>query len=76
MSAKRVCKCGCGRSIDHKHPNAKFLNQRHKDKYWNRENPRGQFGYRNPNNPLSSKNPDSPIFDPEWDRHPHDIDQD
>ena len=31
---KRVCKCGCEKSIEHKHPNAKFYNKRHKDKYW------------------------------------------
>lgn len=31
----RKCKCGCGKSIEHKHPNAKFFNARHKDKYWN-----------------------------------------
>lgn len=37
----RLCKCGCGKSIEHKHKNAKFYNNRHKDKYWNRVNPRG-----------------------------------
>ena len=42
---RRECKCGCGESINHKHPNAKFLNQRHKDKYWNKVNPRG-LGFR------------------------------
>ena len=41
----RKCKCGCGKSIEHKHPNAKFYNQRHKDRYWNWENPRGKFAY-------------------------------
>ena len=45
MSAKRTCKCGCGHSIEHKHPNAKFLNKRHKDKYWNWVNPRGKFAH-------------------------------
>ena len=41
----RKCKCGCGKSIEHKHPNAKFYNQKHKDKYWNYVNPRGIFEY-------------------------------
>lgn len=41
----RKCKCGCGADISKKHPNAKFVNARHKDKYWNRVNPRG-FGLR------------------------------
>lgn len=40
---KRKCKCGCGADISHKHVNAKFLNTEHKDKYWNRVNPRGKF---------------------------------
>lgn len=40
---KRFCKCGCGVSINHKHINAKFLNQRHKDTYHNLNNPRGKF---------------------------------
>lgn len=39
----RTCKCGCGASISHKHQNAKFLNQKHKDRYWNEVNPRGKF---------------------------------
>lgn len=34
----RKCKCGCGKSINHKHPNAKFYNQKHKDNFWNKEN--------------------------------------
>ena len=38
---ERRCKCGCGASLKKKHPNAKFLSQRHKDKYWNFVNPRG-----------------------------------
>lgn len=38
---KRKCKCGCGANIDHKHINAKFLNQKHKDRYHNKNNPRG-----------------------------------
>ncbi len=40
IKTKRHCKCGCGKPI-HGHPNKKFLNKRHKDKYWNRVNPRG-----------------------------------
>jgi len=31
----RKCKCGCGASIDHKHPNAKFLSTKHKDRFHN-----------------------------------------
>lgn len=38
--AKRKCACGCGQQFSG-HPNKKFLNQRHKDKYHNRTNPRG-----------------------------------
>ena len=41
----RVCKCGCGASINHKHPNAKFLNKVHKDNYWNAVNTRGTALY-------------------------------
>ncbi len=37
---KNVCKCGCGQSFMG-HPNKKFLNSHHKDRYWNKENPRG-----------------------------------
>ena len=36
----RKCKCGCGKDITHKHINAKFLNLMHKDRFWNKENPR------------------------------------
>lgn len=39
----RKCKCGCGKNINHKHPNAKFLNQKHKDMFHNWNNPRGKF---------------------------------
>lgn len=42
---KRICKCGCGHSIAHKHPNARFLNQKHKDNYHNWNNPRGKFAH-------------------------------
>ena len=42
---QRVCKCGCGKSIEHKHPNTKFYNKHHKDKYWNMKNPRGNFAH-------------------------------
>jgi hypothetical protein len=38
------CKCGCGAVIKG-HPNKKFFNQKHKDRFWNRENPRGKFAY-------------------------------
>ena len=48
--AKKLCKCGCGSSIKKKHPNAKFLNKRHKDKYWNKVNPRGIYAHLNSNN--------------------------
>jgi hypothetical protein len=41
----RKCKCGCNTSIEHKHPNAKFYNQKHKDKYHNKTNPRGSRGH-------------------------------
>ena len=41
----RVCSCGCGKSIKHKHVNAKFYNQKHKDNYHNRTNPRGKFAH-------------------------------
>jgi hypothetical protein len=61
---KRLCKCGCGSSINHKHKNAKFLNQRHKDRHHNTVNPRGKFAFMNSN---------SPEFDPFWDRHPFDL---
>lgn len=41
----RKCRCGCGNSIEHKHPNAKFLNKKHKDRYHNLNNPRGYFSH-------------------------------
>ena len=37
---KRLCKCGCGKTVKG-HPNKKFFNTKHKDRYWNRVNPRG-----------------------------------
>jgi hypothetical protein len=43
----RRCKCGCGNSIEHKHPNAKFINKKHKDRYHNLNNPRGRYEYLN-----------------------------
>jgi len=46
----RKCACGCGKSISHKHPNAKFFNQKHKDTFHNWNNPRGKFAHLNPNN--------------------------
>jgi len=33
----RTCKCGCNKSIEHKHSNARFYNSKHKDKYWNNQ---------------------------------------
>jgi len=39
----KKCKCGCGHSMKGKHPNAKFWSQKHKDRYWNRVNPRGMY---------------------------------
>ena len=44
--AKRLCQCGCGTKITG-HPNKKFFNTKHKDKYWNKKNPRGfALGFR------------------------------
>lgn len=45
MTETRRCKCGCGTNINLMHPNAKFVNQRHKDKYHNWNNPRGKFAH-------------------------------
>lgn len=39
---KRLCKCGCGKVVKG-HPNKKFVNTKHKDKYHNRVNPRGIY---------------------------------
>lgn len=44
---KKLCKCGCGCDISNKHANAKFKNNKHKDKYWNMINPRGKFRHLN-----------------------------
>ena len=63
----RTCKCGCGVSIKNKHPNAKFLNQKHKDSYHNKTNPRGIYAFMNIN---------SPDYNPEWDRHIFDVEGD
>lgn len=46
---ERRCKCGCG-SVVRGHPNKRFVNQQHKDRYWNRVNPRGKFAHLNPEN--------------------------
>jgi len=43
----RLCLCGCGINISNKHINAKFFNQKHKDKFHNKNNPRGYFAYLN-----------------------------
>ena len=45
----KYCACGCGTKISG-HPNKKFFNQRHKDKYHNRTNPRGYFAHLNDKN--------------------------
>lgn len=29
------CKCGCGKDISNKHPNARFYNAKHKDRFYN-----------------------------------------
>ena len=50
MKRKR-CKCGCGQIVEG-HPNKKFINKKHKDKYWNRVNPRGKFAHLHPDNIL------------------------
>ena len=50
MKPKR-CKCGCGHIIKG-HPNKKFLNTKHKDKYHNRVNPRGYFAPKKTNETL------------------------
>lgn len=60
----KKCACGCGASITHKHPNARFLNQRHKDHHHNITNPRGRFAHLNP---------DRPEYDPLYDQHPFDL---
>jgi hypothetical protein len=55
MAKQRQCKCGCGKVITG-HPNKKFFNKKHKDKYWNRVNPRGLALQRGSNiyyNPYS-----------------------
>lgn len=57
----RKCKCGCGQSINHKHPNALFVSQKHKDKFWNQVNPRGKFVH------LKDRSYD--------DRHPFDLEK-
>jgi len=40
MAKQKRCKCGCGMVIIG-HPNKKFVNTKHKDRYHNRTNPRG-----------------------------------
>ena len=46
---QRRCKCGCGQVVTG-HPNKKFLNKKHKDRYWNERNPRGYFAHLHPKN--------------------------
>ena len=59
--ANRTCKCGCGKSIDHKHPNAKFYNQKHKDKFHNWNNPRGKFAH------LDKTNSEDILYEEDYD---------
>jgi len=40
MKEERTC-AYCGNSIDHKHPNARFCNKKHKDRFHNINNARG-----------------------------------
>ena len=48
MKIKR-CKCGCGNVVTG-HPNKKFFNKKHKDRYHNITNPRGYFSHLHPDN--------------------------
>ena len=43
---QKRCKCGCGQIIKG-HPNKKFFNTKHKDKYHNFTNPRGYYAHLN-----------------------------
>lgn len=36
----RICACGCKTNIEHKHPNARFFSQKHKDKFHNETDPK------------------------------------
>jgi len=69
----RTCKCGCGKSIEHKHVNAKFLNSRHKDKFWNKTKPRG-YGLFPKFTSEGYKIKNGTAFD-EWDEPVYDIDE-
>lgn len=44
MKKKRWCKCGCN-SIVIGHPNKRFCNKKHKDRYHNKTNPRGYYAH-------------------------------
>lgn len=65
-STKHFCK-GCSCDISHKHPNAKFHNQRCKDAYWNRVNPRG-LGIELTTLVRDRQN-DEDDYDGSWDAH-------
>lgn len=43
------CKCGCGKVVKG-HRNKLFFNKHHKDRYWNKVNPRGIFAHLHPDN--------------------------
>jgi len=62
MANKRKCKCGCGADISHKHLNAKFFNQKHKDTYHNRANPRGKFAHLHPDNQDDDHDPGDDMY--------------
>lgn len=63
----RFCKCGCGKSIMDKHPNARFFNQKHKDAYWNKTNPRGIRAFQVTDRCF--------YYDDTFERHPFDLEQ-
>ena len=57
----------CGKDISNSHPNKKFCCQKHKDRFYNENNPRGYYAY------LKQK--ETPDYrDYEDDIHPHDPD--
>ena len=69
---KRKCQ-NCDKSIDHKHPNAKFCRTKCKDKFHNRNNPRG-YGVSwteccDTDYDRWKKGADEASFDPGWDGH-------
>lgn len=62
----RTCKCGCGKSIEHKHTNAKFLSLKHKDRFHNTHNPRG-YGVRVERDIEEETHPQDPDALGQWD---------